>query len=269
TILKGYGGFTDYLNPNYLALRATALLEKGFIYVHAHVRGGGEFGEQWHHMGSVKNKQNCFDDFIAVAEDLITQKITSADYLGIQGASNGGLLVAACATQRPELFGAVFCDVAVLDMLRYHKLFVGRSWIQEYGDPTDPAMHQMLAEYSPLHNLKAEKKYPKMFFQTSTTDDRVHPCHAREMAYQLQKLNKPAFFFEKKEGGHTGSSFEECMRIYTYWHLRLLVPAERERKRLREENSDNKTGFFQTRERQAPHRRLEKEKTAEAEARFL
>ncbi|MDP1574724.1 MAG: prolyl oligopeptidase family serine peptidase [Coxiellaceae bacterium] len=258
TILRGYGGFEDYLNPSYLRSKVVALLEKGFVYVHAHIRGGGEFGSEWHKMGSNQYKQNSFDDFIAVAEDLINLKITSPAYLGIQGESNGGLLVAACMTQRPALFGAVFCDVAVLDMLHYHQLFAGQSWVAEYGNPDDPAMHSILAKYSPLHNLDTQKNYPKIFMQSSKTDDRVHPYHARAMTHQLEQLKKPVFYYEKKGGGHTGTSFEECMRVYTYWHLRLLAPAQRERKRQREENNGSTAGFFQAHERHAPHRRLEK-----------
>ena len=261
TILRAYGGFNDFLNPTYLKHKSIALLDKGFTYVHATIRGGGEFGEQWHQQGSLTYKQNSFNDFISVAEDLIQLKITSPNYLGIQGESNGGLLVAACVIQRPELFSAVFCDVAVLDMLHYHKLFVGKSWVAEYGNPDDSNMHQALQKYSPLHNISAEKKYPKLFIQSSKTDDRVHPYHARAMVHQLQQLKKPVFYLEKKDGGHTGSTFEEYMRIYTYWHLRLLIPAQRERKRQREEKSPNSAGFFQVRERHTPHRRLERSNT--------
>lgn len=261
TILRGYGGFAHYLNSTYLQSKATILLEQGMIYVHAHIRGGGEFSQQWYKMGSCEYKQNSFDDFIAVAEDLIYLKITSPNYLGIRGESNGGLLVGACITQRPELFGAVFCDVALLDMLHYHKLFIGYGWIAEYGNPDNPTMHQILEKYSPLHNISVEKKYPEIFIQTSKTDDRVHPYHSRAMAFQLQQAKKPVFYFEKKDGGHAGVSFEECIRIYTYWHLQLLIPAQRERKRQREEAGENTAGFFQGHERHASHRRLAREHT--------
>ncbi|OGT49161.1 MAG: hypothetical protein A3E82_09435 [Gammaproteobacteria bacterium RIFCSPHIGHO2_12_FULL_38_11] len=237
TILRGYGGFADYLNSTYLKSKSVALIEKGFLYVHAHIRGGGEFGPLWHKMGSQLYKQNSFDDFIAVAEDLINRKITSPEFLGITGESNGGLLVAACCTQRPELFAAVFCDVAILDMLHYHQFGVGRSWLAEYGNPDDPVSHQALAQYSPLHNITAEVNYPSLFFQSSKTDDRVHPHHSYSMVRALQKIKKPVIYFEKNNGGHTGISFEDCIRLYTYWHLRLLIPAQR--KRNRDEYSDN------------------------------
>lgn len=261
TILNGYGGFGEFLEPNYLKYKAIALLDKGFIYVHAHIRGGGEFGPQWHKMGIHQYKQNSFDDFIAVAEDLITQNITCTQHLGIFGASNGGLLVAACMTQRPELFGAVFLDVAPFDMLQYHKLFVGSAWLAEYGNPDDPDERKFLEKYSPLHTIAAEKQYPKIFIQSSKTDDRLHPYHGRAMTHLLQQFKKSAFYFEKKDGGHEGSSFEEFIRIFTYWNLQLLIPAQRERKRQREETNETTAGFFKVSERHMPHRRLAKEHT--------
>ncbi|MCX7121107.1 MAG: prolyl oligopeptidase family serine peptidase [Gammaproteobacteria bacterium] len=254
-ILSGYGGFSNCHSPSYLGHAGVALLEKGFIYVNAHIRGGGEYGAQWHKDGSLTKKQNSFDDFIAVAEDLIRRKLTSNEFLGIQGNSNGGLLVAACATQRPDLFKAVFCEIPLIDMLHYHTLLVGHSWIGEYGNPDNPDMRKMLTDYSPLHHLDAQQHYPKMLIETSKTDDRVHPYHARAMAYQLQKLKKPVHFFERKTGGHSGGEFNDLIRQYTYWHLQLLIPAQR--KRSRDEAENNAAGFFQNPSRHAPCRRLE------------
>ncbi|MBM4253217.1 MAG: S9 family peptidase [Deltaproteobacteria bacterium] len=206
TLLYGYGGFEVPMQPNYAAAVGKLWLERGGVYALANIRGGGEFGPRWHQAALKEKRQTAFDDFAAVAEDLISHKITSPRHLGIQGGSNGGLLMGATFTQRPELFHAVICQVPLLDMLRYHKLLAGASWMAEYGDPDDPAMRSVIQRYSPFQNLKGDKSYPRVFFVTSTKDDRVHPGHARKMAARMQDLRKPFLYFENIEGGHGASA---------------------------------------------------------------
>jgi prolyl oligopeptidase len=205
-LLSGYGGFAIPLLPSYLTGQGIGWLERGAVYVVAHIRGGGEFGTRWHTAAQGEHRQRAFDDFIAVAEALIATGVTSAAQLGIQGGSNGGLLVAACMVQRPELFGAVVCEVPLLDMSRYHLLHAGASWIDEYGDPDEPDEARALAAYSPYHNLAAGVAYPPVLFTTSTADDRVHPGHARKMAARMQALGaQHVWYRENTEGGHGGS----------------------------------------------------------------
>jgi len=206
TLLYGYGGFEVPMQPNYAAALGKLWLERGGVYALANIRGGGEFGPRWHQAALKEKRQTAFDDFAAVAEDLINHKITSPRHLGIQGGSNGGLLMGATFTQRPELFHAVICQVPLLDMLRYHKLLAGASWMAEYGDPDDPTMRPVIQRYSPFQNLRASKSYPRVFFVTSTKDDRVHPGHARKMAARMQDLRKPFLYFENIEGGHGASA---------------------------------------------------------------
>ncbi|MFM0720315.1 prolyl oligopeptidase family serine peptidase [Paraburkholderia strydomiana] len=208
-LLSGYGGFAIPLLPSYLTGQGIGWLERGGVYVVAHIRGGGEFGTRWHTAAQGEERQRAFDDFIAVAEALIDTGVTSAAQLGIQGGSNGGLLVAACMVQRPELFGAVVCEVPLLDMSRYHLLHAGASWIDEYGDPDEPDEARVLAAYSPYHRVSAGVAYPPVLFTTSTADDRVHPGHARKMAARMQALGAPladnVWYRENTEGGHGGS----------------------------------------------------------------
>jgi prolyl oligopeptidase len=205
-MLTGYGGFAIPLLPSCLTGQGIGWLERGGVYVVAHIRGGGEFGTRWHTAAQIEHRQRAFDDFIAVAEALVASGVTSAAQLGIQGGSNGGLLVAACMVQRPELFGAVVCEVPLLDMSRYHLLHAGASWIDEYGDPDDPADARVLAAYSPYHRVTAGVKYPPVLFTTSTADDRVHPGHARKMAARMQALGVDNVWYrENTEGGHGGS----------------------------------------------------------------
>ena len=205
-LLNGYGGFAIPLLPSYLTGPGIGWLARGGVYVVAHIRGGGEFGTRWHTAAQGEHRQRAFDDFIAVAEALIDTGVTSAAQLGIQGGSNGGLLVAACMVQRPELFGAVVCEVPLLDMSRYHLLHAGASWIDEYGDPDEPDDAGMLAAYSPYHRVSADVAYPPVLFTTSTADDRVHPGHARKMAARMQALGADHVWYrENTEGGHGGS----------------------------------------------------------------
>ncbi len=206
TLLYGYGGFEISLQPRYSALYGSAWLERGGIHVVANIRGGGEYGPAWHQAAVKEHKQRSYDDFIAVAQDLIARRITSPEHLGIQGGSNGGLLVGAVFTQRPELFNAVICSVPLLDMKRFHKLLAGASWMAEYGDPDVPEQWDWISKYSPYQNVQAGLRYPEVLFTTSTRDDRVHPAHARKMAARMLSLGHKVLYHENIEGGHGGAA---------------------------------------------------------------
>ncbi|PWQ96155.1 prolyl oligopeptidase family serine peptidase [Leucothrix arctica] len=206
TLLYGYGGFEVSLTPSYGAVRGKLWLEQGGVYVQANIRGGGEFGPKWHQAGLKTKRQVVFDDFIAVAEDLIEKKITSPKHLGVQGGSNGGLLVGVMFTQRPDLFNAVICAVPLLDMMRYHTLLAGASWVGEYGNPEDAVEGDFLRSISPYHNVKADMDYPEIFFVTSTKDDRVHPGHARKMAARLEDMSYSFLYYENIDGGHSAAA---------------------------------------------------------------
>ncbi|MCA0025594.1 MULTISPECIES: prolyl oligopeptidase family protein [unclassified Mesorhizobium] len=204
TLLYGYGGFEVPLLPGYAGVRGRLWLEKGNAYVQACIRGGGEFGPAWHQTALKGNRQNAFDDFAAVAQDVVRRGIATAASLGIQGGSNGGLLTGVSLTQHPELFGAVIIEVPLLDMLRYTELPPGASWMAEYGDPSKPEDATWLAAYSPYQHVEAGA-YPPVLLTTSTADDRVHPGHARKMAARLQEAGHAGtLFFEETEGGHGG-----------------------------------------------------------------
>jgi prolyl oligopeptidase len=209
TLLYAYGGFEVSMRPFYSAVFGTSWLEKGGVFVLANIRGGGEFGPRWHQAGLKENRQRVFDDFHAVAEDLIDREITSPRHLGIQGGSNGGLLVGVAFTQRPDLYGAVVCQVPLLDMKRYNKLLAGASWMGEYGNPDIPEEWEYIRKYSPYHNLKEGQPYPEVFFTTSTRDDRVHPGHARKMVARMTDMGYDVYYFENTEGGHAGASTNE------------------------------------------------------------
>jgi prolyl oligopeptidase len=206
TLLYGYGGFEISLTPSYSATVGASWLEKGGVYVVANIRGGGEFGPRWHQAALKQNRNKCYEDFAAVARDLIDAQITSPQHLGIQGGSNGGLLMGNMTTMYPELFRSVVCQVPLLDMLRYHKLLAGASWMGEYGDPDIPKEAAWLRRYSPYHNLKKETTYPKVLFTTSTRDDRVHPGHARKMMARMMELGHDVLYYENIEGGHGGAA---------------------------------------------------------------
>ncbi|HRV07674.1 MAG TPA: prolyl oligopeptidase family serine peptidase, partial [Acidobacteriota bacterium] len=206
TLLYGYGGFEIPMVPRYSPVTGAAWLERGGVYVVANIRGGGEFGSRWHQAALKKNRHKAFEDFIAVAEDLIRSGITSPRNLGIMGGSNGGLLVGAAFTRRPDLFGAVVCQVPLLDMKRYSKLLAGASWMAEYGDPDDPDIWRYIRTYSPYHNVKADVTYPRVLFMTSTRDDRVHPGHARKMVAKMTDLGHSVYYYENTEGGHAGAA---------------------------------------------------------------
>ncbi len=207
TLLYGYGGFEVPLQPSYSGGFGSAWYGRGGVQVVANIRGGGEFGPAWHQAALKGKRQNAFDDFIAVAEDLVTQRITNPQRLAIQGGSNGGLLVGAVMLQRPDLFRAVVCQVPLLDMRRFHRLLAGASWMSEYGNPDEPEQWVWLSKYSPYQNVPpAGTQLPAVLFTTSTRDDRVHPGHARKMAARLRELGHDAWLYENIEGGHGGAA---------------------------------------------------------------
>jgi prolyl oligopeptidase len=168
----------------------------------ANIRGGSEFGPKWHEAALKEKHMRCFEDFIAVAEDLIARKVTSPRHLGIMGGSNGGLLVGGTFAMRPDLFNAVVAQVPLADMRRYSHLLAGASWMAEYGDPDVPEQWAYIQTWSPYHLLKKDARYPKVFFWTNTRDDRVHPAHARKMVAKMESLGHPVYYFENIEGGH-------------------------------------------------------------------
>jgi prolyl oligopeptidase len=206
TLLYGYGGFEIPMLPNYSASVGSAWLERGGIYVLANIRGGGEFGPKWHEAARKQNRQRAYDDFICVAEDLIQRKVTSPGHLGIQGGSNGGLLMGVMLTERPDLFKAVVCQVPLLDMRRFNKLLAGASWMDEYGNPDKPEDWAYITKYSPYQNVSKDKKYSRVLFTTSTRDDRVHPGHARKMVAKMKEQGHDVLYYENIEGGHGGAA---------------------------------------------------------------
>jgi prolyl oligopeptidase len=223
TILYGYGGFNISLTPGFSVTRL-AWLEMGGIWAQANLRGGGEYGKKWHDDGRLAKKQNVFDDFIAAAEYLIDKKWTSSKKLAIKGGSNGGLLVGACMTQRPDLFGACLPAVGVMDMLRFNKFTAGRYWVDDYGDPDKLEDFLVLAKYSPYHNLKKGTKYPPTLVTTADTDDRVVPGHSFKFAARLQEYHKgdaPVLIRIETKAGHgagkpTTKMIEELADEYAF-----------------------------------------------------
>jgi len=205
TLLYGYGGFEISLTPGYSGSVGKGWLEKGGVYAVANIRGGGEYGPRWHQAALKANRHKAYEDFAAVAQDLVARRITSKEHLGIQGGSNGGLLTGNMLTQYPELFGAVVVQVPLLDMKRYSHLLAGASWMAEYGDP-DTADWDYIRTFSPYHLFDAKREYPPVIFMTSTRDDRVHPGHARKMAAKMLEANKDVRYYENIEGGHGGSA---------------------------------------------------------------
>ncbi|WP_374031303.1 prolyl oligopeptidase family protein [Bdellovibrio bacteriovorus] len=206
TLLYGYGGFQSPMQPSYLGTVGKVWLEQGGVYVISNLRGGGEFGPAWHQSVLKENRYKVYEDNIAISEDLIKRGFTSPQHLGISGRSNGGLLTGATFTQRPDLYNAVIVGVPLLDMLRYHKLLAGASWMAEYGDPDDPKMREAILKYSPYQRLSKDAKYPEVFIMTSTKDDRVHPGHARKMVARMKEQGHPVYYYENMEGGHAGSA---------------------------------------------------------------
>ncbi|EJL33355.1 serine protease, S9A family peptidase [Caulobacter sp. AP07] len=206
TLLYAYGGFQVSMTPAYSGVMGKLWLERGGTYVVANIRGGGEFGPAWHDAALKANRQKAYDDFYAVSQDLIDRKITSPRHLGIMGGSNGGLLMGVALTQRPELYNAVVVQVPLFDMIRYSQIGAGASWVGEYGDPAIPSERAVIAKYDPYSNLKAGQRYPEVFIETSTKDDRVHPAHARKAAARLEELGYPVLYYENIDGGHAASA---------------------------------------------------------------
>ena len=206
TILYGYGGFEVPLGVGYMPVIGKAWLERGGTYVIANIRGGGEYGPQWHRAGLREHRHRVYEDFAAVARTLSERGVTTPDRLAVHGGSNGGLLVGNMLTRHPELVGAVLCEVPLLDMSRYTHLLAGASWRAEYGDPDDPAQWEYIRTFSPFHLLRAGRRYPPVLLVTSTRDDRVHPAHARTMAHRLEDLGQAVTYFENSEGGHGRAS---------------------------------------------------------------
>ncbi|MFB7513684.1 prolyl oligopeptidase family protein [Streptomyces sp. NPDC056144] len=226
TLLYGYGGFEVSLTPYYASVSGRAWLENGGTYVIANIRGGGEYGPDWHQAALRAERPRAFEDFAAVAEDLVARGVTTPETLGASGGSNGGLLMGAMLTRYPHLFGAIVAQVPLLDMTRFHKLLAGASWIAEYGDPDDAADLPHLRDLSPYHRLAADAVYPQVLLMTSTRDDRVHPGHARKTAARLRELGHPVLFHENTGGGHAGAGDNEqaahnSALVYTFLRQRL------------------------------------------------
>jgi prolyl oligopeptidase len=221
TLLYGYGGFEVSLRPSYSALRGSAWLSKGGVYALSNIRGGGEYGPSWHQSALKENRHKAYEDFEAIAKDLIAKKITSPKHLGAQGGSNGGLLMGNMITRSPELFNAIVCQVPLLDMKVYNKLLAGASWMAEYGNPDIAEEWEYIKDFSPYHNLDKSKSYPRVFFTTSTRDDRVHPGHARKMVAKMKGMGHDVLYYENIEGGHGGAANNNqtahlYAMIYTY-----------------------------------------------------
>ena len=227
TLLYGYGGFEISLQPGYSPAVGRAWVSQGGVYVVANIRGGGEYGPRWHQAALKQNRLKAYEDFAAVAEDLYARKVSRPEKLGIQGGSNGGLLVGNMVTLYPGLFQAAVCQVPLLDMQRYNKLLAGASWMAEYGNPDDPAQWSFIKNFSPYHNVQAGKKYANVLFTTSTRDDRVHPGHARKMMAKMEQQGHSVLYYENIEGGHGGaannrqSAFMQAL-AYTYLRQQLF-----------------------------------------------
>ncbi|MBM3458908.1 MAG: S9 family peptidase, partial [Armatimonadetes bacterium] len=233
-LLTGYGGFNLSQTP-FFSGSLYPWLEAGGGFALPNLRGGGEYGEEWHRAGMLHNKQNVFDDFISAAEYLVREGYTRPRRLGIRGGSNGGLLVGAALTQRPDLFGAVICGVPLLDMVRYHRFGSGRTWIPEYGSAEDPAQFRTLFAYSPYHRVKEGTKYPALLMQSADSDDRVDPMHARKMVALVQAATsgeRPILLHVEKNAGHGGAGLvrqavEQSADSYAFlMHELGLLPAQ-------------------------------------------
>ena len=227
TLLYGYGGFEVSLTPSYSATVGRGWLSQGGVYVVANIRGGGEYGPRWHQAALRENRNKAYEDFAAVAEDLVARKVTKPERLGIQGGSNGGLLMGNMTVMYPQLFGAVVCAVPLLDMQRYNKLLAGASWMAEYGNPDVAADWAFLQRYSPYQNVAKDADYPPVLFTTSTRDDRVHPGHARKMMARMLEQGHDVTYYENIEGGHGGSANNAqaaymSALAYTFLHQKLF-----------------------------------------------
>jgi prolyl oligopeptidase len=231
TLLYAYGGFEASETPTYSATTGKLWLENGGVYALANIRGGGEFGPAWHEAGLSTKRQIVYDDFAAVAKDLVATKVTSPRRLGIRGGSNGGLLMGVEFTQHPELWNAVVIDVPLLDMIRISKIAAGASWEGEYGSIDDPAVRAFWEKTSPYQNLRANVAYPTPFIFTTTKDDRVGPQHARKFAARMEEMGLPFYYYENTEGGHAaGANLRQTARTnaleMTYLTRKLMDPVE-------------------------------------------
>ena len=227
TLLSAYGGFQISETPRYSASIGKLWLERGGTYVLANIRGGGEFGPAWHEAGLKTNRQRIYDDFSAVGQDLVKRKITSPRRLGIEGGSNGGLLMGVEMTQHPEMWNAILIEIPLLDMLGFEHIAAGASWVGEYGSVSNPAERAFLASISPYNQLKKGVKYPEPFIFTTTKDDRVGPVHARKFAAKMEEFDKPFYYDEIIEGGHAaGADLKEQAKTfateYTYLTRKLM-----------------------------------------------
>jgi prolyl oligopeptidase len=227
TLVYAYGGFNVSSLPRYSSTVGIAWLEQGGVYVLANIRGGGEFGPSWHQAALKEKRQNAYDDFYAVCEDLNKRKISSQKHLGAYGWSNGGLMAGVVATQRPDLFNAVIIGAPLLDMKRFNKMLAGASWMGEYGNPDIPEQWDYIKKYSPYHNVFKGKEYPEVLLVTSTKDDRVHPAHARKMAARMLEQKHPIFYYETIEGGHGATSTNKqsaflSTLMYSYLKMKLF-----------------------------------------------
>ncbi len=224
-LLYGYGGFENSYTPGYSPVMGRLWLARGGTYVLANIRGGGEYGPSWHTQAMREGRHLVAEDFAAVATDLVDRGITTVAQLGAQGGSNGGLLMGIMLTKYPELFGALVCQVPLLDMRRYHLLLAGASWVAEYGNPDDPADWEFISEYSPYQNVSADADYPPVLITTSTRDDRVHPGHARKMTAALEATGHRVWYYENIEGGHAGaadnaqSAFKTALAFAFLWQM--------------------------------------------------
>ncbi len=225
TLLGGYGGFEVARTPGYDGVLGRLWLARGGTYVLANIRGGGEYGPGWHTQAMRAGRHLVAEDFAAVATDLVNRGITRVDQLGAVGGSNGGLLMGIMLTAYPELFGALVCQVPLLDMRRYHLLLAGASWVAEYGDPDDPQEWEFISKYSPYQNISADAAYPPILITTSTRDDRVHPGHARKMTAALQEAGHRVAYYENIEGGHGGAAdnaqaaFKSALSFSFLWRM--------------------------------------------------
>jgi prolyl oligopeptidase len=232
TLLYGYGGFNISLTPSFAASRFL-YLERGGVLAVANLRGGGEYGEAWHKAGMLANKQNVFDDFLAAAEWLIAERYTNPNRLAIQGGSNGGLLIGAAVTQRPDLFRAAVCQVPLLDMVRYHRFLLARLWVPEYGDPDKPDDLRWLHAYSPYHRVRDGERYPAVLLATAESDTRVDAAHARKMAARLQSATAselPILLRLETKAGHGAGKprakvLEELTDVWSFVFAQLGIEA--------------------------------------------
>lgn len=223
TLLWGYGGFEIALTPGYVTPEVMSWLEDGGQYIVANLRGGGEYGPRWHQAALLENRQRSYDDLHAIA--LAAKGQGLAGKIAVHGRSNGGLMAGVAYTQRPDLYDAALVGVPLADMRRYHRLLAGASWMAEYGNPDEPAHWDFISKYSPYHNIMPEKSYPRVFFYTSTKDDRVHPGHARKMAARMQAQGHPVYYYENIDGGHAGvANLKEA--AYRYALIRAYLERE-------------------------------------------